>query len=107
MAIKGWTQTSALDFLDLAEKFDRPQVAAIVFTDISRDGMQTGFNWESTRLLCQSVSRPVIAAGGVHDLNDVKKAMSLAPLGLAGIITGRAIYEGTLDLGEALKLVAG
>ena len=104
VAIKGWTQNSGLDFLELAARFDQPQVAAVVFTDIGRDGMQTGFNWESTRRLCQSISRPVIAAGGVHNLDDVKKALQLAPLGLAGIITGRAIYEGTLDLGRALSL---
>ena len=105
VAIKGWTETSGFDFLELAEKFDHPQVAAVVFTDIGRDGMQTGFNWESTRRLCEGISRPVIAAGGVHDLEDVKKAVGLAPFGLAGIITGRAIYEGTLDLSEALNLV--
>jgi len=92
--------------LDAARGFDVPEVAAIVFTDIARDGMHSGPNLESTRRLCGEVSAPIIAAGGVHDLDDVRRLMEMAPLGLAGFITGRAIYEGTLDLGEALALVA-
>ena len=107
VALKGWTETSGLDYLSLAEKFDRPEVAAVVFTDIAKDGMQAGPNLGSTRLLCQRISRPVIAAGGVHNLDDIRNLLGLAPLGLAGVITGRAIYEGTLDLGQALGLVQG
>ncbi|MEW5911721.1 MAG: 1-(5-phosphoribosyl)-5-[(5-phosphoribosylamino)methylideneamino]imidazole-4-carboxamide isomerase [Thermodesulfobacteriota bacterium] len=105
VATAGWTQTSRIHFLELARRYDRPEVAAIVFTDIARDGMHSGPNLESTRRLCQAVSVPVIAAGGVHDLDDVRRLLELAPLGLAGLITGRAIYEGTLDLGQALALV--
>ncbi|MCB2191542.1 MAG: 1-(5-phosphoribosyl)-5-((5-phosphoribosylamino)methylideneamino)imidazole-4-carboxamide isomerase, partial [Deltaproteobacteria bacterium] len=74
--------------------------------DIARDGMHSGPNLESTRRLCGEVDTPIIAAGGVHDLDDVRRLMEMAPLGLAGFITGRAIYEGTLDLAEALALVA-
>jgi len=107
VATAGWTQTSRIHFLELARRYDRPEVAAIIFTDIARDGMHSGPNLESTRRLCQEVSAPVIAAGGVHDLRDVRRLLDLAPLGLAGFITGRAIYEGTLDLGQALALVKG
>ena len=106
VATAGWTETSQIPFLELAGRYDLPEVAAIIFTDIARDGMHSGPNLESTRQLCQAVSVPVIAAGGVHDLGDVKRLLEMAPLGLAGFITGRAIYEGTLDLAQALKLVA-
>ncbi len=107
VAVQGWTEVSEMGFMELAARFDLPQVAAIVFTDIARDGMHSGPNLESTRLLCEGVQAPVIAAGGVHDIADVRRLLELAPLGLAGFITGRAIYEGTLDLAEALALVAG
>ena len=107
VAIAGWTETSELDFLEAARRFDLEGVAAMVFTDIARDGMHTGPNLDSTRRLCRAVSRPVIAAGGVHDLNDVQNLLKLAPDGLAGFITGRAIYEGTLDLALALEAVRG
>jgi phosphoribosylformimino-5-aminoimidazole carboxamide ribotide isomerase len=106
VAVQGWTEQSQLDYLELAQKFDIAEVAAIVFTDISRDGMHTGPNLDSTRRLCQEVSRPVIAAGGVHDIADVHRLKELEPVGLAGFITGRAIYEGTLDLDEALRVAA-
>ncbi|MBI5521137.1 MAG: 1-(5-phosphoribosyl)-5-[(5-phosphoribosylamino)methylideneamino]imidazole-4-carboxamide isomerase [Desulfarculus sp.] len=106
VATQGWTEQSTKDYLELAALYDRPEVAAIVFTDIARDGMHSGPNLESTARLCQHVSRPVIAAGGVHDLSDVRRLMELKPLGLAGFITGRAIYEGTLDLAQALQLAA-
>ena len=106
VAVSGWTETSQIHFLDLAAKFDDPAVAAIVFTDIARDGMHTGPNLESTKELCQAVSRPVIAAGGVHDIDDLRRLKKMEPLGLIGAITGRAIYEGTLDLAQALELAA-
>ncbi len=106
VAVQGWTEDCGLHFLEAARHFDRPGVAAIVFTDISRDGMHTGPNLDSTAQLCQALSTPVIAAGGVHDLDDVRRLMELAPQGLAGFITGRAIYEGTLDLAEAIALAA-
>ena len=104
VAIAGWTETSELDFLEAGRRFDAQGVAAIVFTDISRDGMHSGPNLESTASLCRAVSVPVIAAGGVHDIDDVKRMLEMEHLGLAGFITGRAIYEGTLDLAEALEL---
>lgn len=106
VATAGWTEDSGLDYLDLARRFDLESVAAVVFTDISRDGMHSGPNLESTGRLCRAISRPVIAAGGVHSIKDVRDLLALVPDGLAGFITGRAIYEGTLDLAEALKLAA-
>ncbi len=106
VAIQGWTEDSGLHFLEAARRFDAPEVAAIVFTDIARDGMHSGPNLESTAQLCGEISTPVIAAGGVHDLDDVRRLMELAPLGLAGFITGRAIYEGTLELSEAIALAS-
>jgi phosphoribosylformimino-5-aminoimidazole carboxamide ribotide isomerase len=106
VAVQGWTETKELHFLDLARRFDQPEIAAIIFTDISRDGMHAGVNLESTRQLCREVSRPVIAAGGVHDLDDLRRLKALEPEGLAGVITGRAIYEGTLDLVQDLELAA-
>jgi phosphoribosylformimino-5-aminoimidazole carboxamide ribotide isomerase len=106
VAVRGWTETSELHFLDLARRFDQPEIAAVVFTDITRDGMHTGPNLESTRRLCREISRPVVAAGGVHELEDLRRLKDLEPDGLAGVITGRAIYEGTLDLARALELAA-
>ncbi len=106
VAVAGWTETSATDYLDLARRFDQPGVAALVFTDIARDGMHSGVNLDSTERLCRAVSRPVIAAGGVHNLDDIRRLKTLTPLGLAGCITGRAIYEGSLDLAQALALAA-
>ena len=106
VAVAGWTESSGQDFLEVARLFDQPQVAALIFTDIARDGMHSGPNLDSTRRLCQAVSRPVIAAGGVHDLDDVRRLKEMEPLGLAGFITGRALYEGTLDLAAALALAA-
>lgn len=104
VAVEGWTETSGLDYIELARKLDEPQVAAVVFTDIARDGMRTGPNLESTARLCQAISRPVIASGGVHGIEDIKDLLPLVGQGLAGVITGRAIYEGALDLAEAIKL---
>jgi phosphoribosylformimino-5-aminoimidazole carboxamide ribotide isomerase len=106
VASAGWTQTSQVDYLDLAKVFDRSCLGGLVFTDIARDGMHSGPNLEAVRNLCQTVKTPVIASGGVHDLADIKALLTLAPLGLSGVITGRAIYDGSLDLAEALALVS-
>ncbi|KIX13360.1 1-(5-phosphoribosyl)-5-[(5-phosphoribosylamino)methylideneamino]imidazole-4-carboxamide isomerase [Dethiosulfatarculus sandiegensis] len=104
VATHGWTEESKIHFMDLAAKFDQEFVAAIVFTDIARDGMHSGVNLDSTEELCRGIKAPVIASGGVHDLEDIRRLKPFEPLGLAGVITGRAIYEGTLDLGQALDL---
>jgi phosphoribosylformimino-5-aminoimidazole carboxamide ribotide isomerase len=106
VASDGWTKGSERDYLDLARSLDQPALAGLVFTDISRDGMGSGPNLEAVRALCAAVNCPVIASGGVHNLEDIKNLLPLAALGLHGVITGRAIYEGTLDLGAAIALAA-
>ncbi len=105
-AAEGWLQTSNITALELAKRFEDLEIAAIIFTDISRDGMQTGPNIETTRMLAESVSIPIIASGGVSDINDIKKIFLLETSGVTGIITGRALYEKTLDLKEALKIAS-
>jgi phosphoribosylformimino-5-aminoimidazole carboxamide ribotide isomerase len=104
VAIEGWTQTTAIHAVDLARQFEGRGVAAINFTDINRDGMQTGLNIKETRRLAKAVSIPVIAAGGVSNLADIKNIVPLADVGVAGIITGKALYSGTLNLREAIAL---
>jgi phosphoribosylformimino-5-aminoimidazole carboxamide ribotide isomerase len=101
-AIEGWTSTTRISAIDLALQFDGSHVAAIVFTDIQRDGMQTGTNLEQTRALAEKIDLPVIASGGVSTLQDIEKLMPLEPSGVVGVITGKALYSGTLDLAEAL-----
>ncbi len=104
VAIEGWTQTTSMPAVDLARRFEDCGVCAINFTDISRDGMQTGPNLEETRRVAEAVSIPVIASGGVSTLTDIRNLMALEPLGVSGVITGRAIYSGSLDLAEAIAL---
>ena len=104
VATQGWVEVTSRDYLSLARELDRPGVAGIIFTDISRDGMHTGINTSATARLCEAVSTPVIAAGGVHDLEDIRRLKAMEPLGLAGVIVGRALYEATLSLPEAIAL---
>lgn len=105
VAVEGWKETSTLHAVDLVKHFAHLELAAVIYTDIHRDGMQTGVNVEATRSLLDVSRFPVIASGGVATLNDIEALLPLAPLGLSGVITGRAIYDGTLDLREALALV--
>jgi len=93
---------------DLALRFEQSGVAGIVYTDIDRDGMMAGTNVSETMALAERVDIPIIASGGIHTLEDVKQLLPASNTArpLAGVITGRAIYEGTLDLGEALRLAA-
>jgi phosphoribosylformimino-5-aminoimidazole carboxamide ribotide isomerase len=104
VAIEGWTQTTGIHAIDLARQFEDSGVAAINFTDIDRDGMQTGPNIEETRRLAEAVSIPVIASGGVSTLADIKNIIPLSTIGVVGIITGKALYSGTLNLREAIAL---
>jgi len=106
LAIDGWSKMSKHDVIDLAQKFEEDGVAAIIYTDIARDGMLTGVNVDATQRLAESTRLPVIAAGGVTNLDDLRKLCAIAPSGVVGVITGRAIYEGTLNFAEGLKLVA-
>jgi phosphoribosylformimino-5-aminoimidazole carboxamide ribotide isomerase len=107
VAVEGWTQTTEQEAIEVARRFEGLRLAGIVFTDIHKDGMQTGPNIEETKRMAESVSTPIIASGGVADINDIKALAGLEPVGVSGIITGRALYEGTLRLHEALEAVGG
>jgi phosphoribosylformimino-5-aminoimidazole carboxamide ribotide isomerase len=104
VAIEGWSKLSRHDAVDLAQHFEHDGVAAIVFTDISRDGMMDGLNIEATVAFAQELAIPVIASGGVTNLDDIRALCAAEAEGVNAAITGRAIYEGTLDLSEAQKL---
>jgi len=104
VAIEGWTQTTEIRAVDLAKQFEDIGVAAINFTDIHRDGMQTGPNVAETRRLAEAVSIPVVASGGVSELSDIIKLLPLVDVGVVGIITGKALYSGSLDLKAAIQL---
>ena len=104
VAIEGWTQTTDILAIDLARQFEDYGVASINFTDIHRDGMQTGPNIEETRQLAEAVSIPIVASGGVSTLEDIRNLLPLSGSGVIGVITGKALYSGTLNLKEALVL---
>jgi phosphoribosylformimino-5-aminoimidazole carboxamide ribotide isomerase len=104
VAIDGWSKLSGHDVVDLAKKFQDMGVEAIIYTDIGRDGMMTGVNIDATVKLANAISIPVIASGGITNLDDIRKLCAVADDGIVGAITGRAIYEGTLDFAEAQKL---
>ena len=104
VAVDGWSKLSKHDVFDMAKHFEQDGVEAIVYTDISRDGMMTGVNVESTRKLAQSINIPVIASGGITNIEDIRALCEASGDGIMGAITGRAIYEGTLDFAEAQKL---
>ena len=105
VAVEGWSKLSRHDVIDLAQRFERDGVVAIIHTDIGRDGMLQGMNLEATVALAQSVSIPVIASGGVTNLEDIHALCRRRADGVAGAILGRALYEGTVDLREALAIV--
>ena len=104
VAIDGWSKLSHHPVIDMAQRFENDGVEAIVFTDIGRDGMMSGVNVESTVELAQAIRIPVIASGGITTIEDIKALCDVADEGIMGAITGRAIYEGSLDLAEAQKL---
>jgi len=103
VATHGWTQDSAQSLLEFATEAAKLPLAAIIYTDITRDGMMTGPNFERTKALVEAVDLPVIASGGVKGVDDIKK---LAELGTAAVIIGRSLYEGTLKLADAINAVA-
>ena len=106
VAVEGWSKLTRHDVIDLAHKFEDYGVEAIIYTDIGRDGMLTGVNLEATRQLAAQLRTPVIASGGINNLQDISDVRALEPDGVAGVITGRAIYQGTLDFKAALAMVA-
>ncbi len=107
VATDGWAEVSRVAAIDLAKQFEQAGVSAIVYTDIARDGMMTGVNVEETAKLAASISIPVIASGGVTNLDDIKALLAVEQQGVMGTILGRSIYEGTIDLAEAQRLVDG
>ena len=106
VAVEGWSQTTGMESGELATKFGNLMLAAIVYTDISKDGMQTGPNIEATRELARVVSVPVIASGGVGNMAHIQALLPLEQDGVIGVIVGRALYSGSLDLKEAITLAA-
>ena len=113
VAVEGWAETSDVTALDLARKFEDAGAAVLIFTDIERDGLLQGVNVASTAQLARSVSVPVIASGGVSSLADLDALLQIAPTtrtyggGIIGVISGRALYDGSLDLAAALKRLKG
>ena len=104
VAIQGWNRVVSLEAVDLAKQFQGKGLSSIIFTDIERDGMSTGLNVESTRRLSESISIPVIASGGVSRIEDIKQLLELASEKIIGVIVGRALYTGQIDLEEAIRL---
>ena len=105
VAIEGWTETTSIRAIDLARQFEDCGVAAINFTDIYRDGMQTGPNIAETGRLAEAIKIPVVASGGVSTIEDIKNLLPLTAVGVSGVITGKALYSGTLDFKQAMALV--
>ena len=103
VAVEGWTETTKREAIEVAKGFEACGLAAVVFTDIHRDGMQTGPSIGQTKRLAESVNIPIIASGGVSNIDDIKALLPLADVGVQGVITGRALYAGTLDLRQALR----
>ena len=103
VAVEGWAEVSEIPTLDLALKFEDAGVACIIYTDISRDGLMEGPDFEGTKALAEKISTPIIASGGVSSLDDLKALKKLETCGVMGIISGRAIYDGNIDLKEAFK----
>ena len=105
VAVEGWAETSELSALDIARRFEDAGVAAIVYTDVARDGMLKGINWEATIALADAISIPVIASGGLASIADVRALLEPRAKKLEGAIAGRALYDGRLDAASALALV--
>ncbi len=105
VAVEGWAESSQVAALDIAQRFEDAGVAAIIFTDIARDGLLKGINWDATIALAEAISIPVIASGGLASIEDVKTLLSPRAKKLEGAIAGRALYDGRLDPTEALALI--
>jgi phosphoribosylformimino-5-aminoimidazole carboxamide ribotide isomerase len=107
VAVEGWAEASELGAIELAKKFEGAGVAAIVYTDIDRDGVLSGINWEATIGLADAVSIPVIASGGLASLDDIRRMTMPDARKLEGAISGRALYDGRIDPKEALAILDG
>ncbi|MCD6035029.1 MAG: hisA [Rickettsiales bacterium] len=104
VAVQGWAEVSDISVIALAQKFEKAGVAAIIYTDINRDGLLGGPDLAGTRALAEAISTPVIASGGVSSLADIEAIKALEPYGVEGVITGRALYDGRIDVQKALKV---
>ena len=104
LAVEGWTETSKKTALDAARDLAKLAPAAFIYTDIARDGVKKGVNIPATRALAEAVEVPVIASGGVSSLDDIRALLPLEAVGVVGVITGRALYDGSLDLKEAIRV---
>ena len=104
VAVQGWAEVTGITAVELARKFEGYGVAAIIYTDIARDGMLQGPNLEATKALAESISIPVIASGGVSTLKDIENLMAIEASGITGVITGKAVYTGAIKLAEAVAL---
>jgi phosphoribosylformimino-5-aminoimidazole carboxamide ribotide isomerase len=104
VAVQGWAEVTGIRAVDLARKFEGYGVSAIIYTDISRDGMMGGPNIEATKSLAEAISIPVIASGGVSSLKDIENLIAVESSGVTGVITGKAIYTGAFRLAEAVEL---
>ncbi len=107
VAVEGWGETSDITARDLALRFEDAGVAAIVFTDIARDGILAGINVEATAALAGALTTPVIASGGLASLADLRALMAVADAGIEGVVAGRALYDGRLDPRAALAVLRG
>ena len=107
VAVQGWAEVTGIQAVDLARKFEGYGVAAIIYTDISRDGMLQGPNIEATKALAEAVAIPIIASGGVSSLKDIENLMAIESSGISGVITGKAVYTGAIRLSEAISLTKG
>ncbi len=105
VAVEGWAETSELSVLDIARRFEDAGVAAIIYTDISRDGLLKGLNLDATIALAEEVEIPVIASGGLASMDDIQRLLEPRAKKLAGAIAGRALYDGRLNASEALRLI--
>ncbi|PWW00530.1 1-(5-phosphoribosyl)-5-[(5-phosphoribosylamino)methylideneamino] imidazole-4-carboxamide isomerase [Hoeflea marina] len=105
VAVEGWAEASELDVIELARKFEGAGVAAIIYTDIDRDGVLSGINWDATIDLAEAVSIPVIASGGLASMADIVRMTMPDAARLEGVISGRALYDGRIDPAEALALL--
>lgn len=105
VAVEGWAEASELGVIELAKRFEGAGVAAIIYTDIDRDGILAGINWASTLELADAVSIPVIASGGLASIDDIKRMLQPDAAKLEGAISGRALYDGRIDPAEALALI--
>jgi phosphoribosylformimino-5-aminoimidazole carboxamide ribotide isomerase len=105
VAVEGWAESSELSALEIAQRFEDAGVAAIIYTDVARDGMLQGINWDATIALADAISIPVIASGGLASIDDIKAMLEPRAKKLEGVIAGRALYDGRLDATDALRLI--